>query len=461
MIENKVPNNQAASSAPQKVVNSSASSRVLTSGSMHEEDSLVPRYRIEGENYSVEEPLDHRKELGITSRKGNEEWGFSSRQANRNVPELRENLLPVPNPSRVLKRISSSNLEMEDIRLQSSIKRIRPLRPSQDPKLPLPEVRPSMPFESDPLAHRNRPQCWFHAGRYDRHDIISTTEVERFKHEDEALVRLSGGKDPRTYLCARCHFNMLRLLNIWSMPPAQGMEYRSPQEIAFALSKLQRLGRPDKPVWERERGYPDPDRTDTFGNFPPSPQNPGIFHPRSENYGNYLPVWENSRILQTRLENSRIFQGRSEKAEKGLGFLRSFPGRRMQVSNEKYHEKTMDLSCKNTYVGKPNFHSLLSRTPRPNEIQGTFQQTSQNHKPKKKHSCKFCGKRFKFLGNLKNHERIHTGEKPYKCGLCGKGFAQMSNLKRHNKTHFYSPVDEFSTKRHKRKLTKLRKTSVI
>ncbi|KAI5646318.1 zinc-finger double domain-containing protein [Phthorimaea operculella] len=51
------------------------------------------------------------------------------------------------------------------------------------------------------------------------------------------------------------------------------------------------------------------------------------------------------------------------------------------------------------------------------------------------HSCEFCGKKFRYEGNLIVHRRSHTGEKPYKCTECDEAFEKASKLKRHMKVH--------------------------
>lgn len=59
------------------------------------------------------------------------------------------------------------------------------------------------------------------------------------------------------------------------------------------------------------------------------------------------------------------------------------------------------------------------------------------------HACEFCGKKFRFQGNLLVHRRIHTGDKSYKCNSCDFTCFQASKLKRHLKVHA-TPEDRTS-----------------
>lgn len=59
--------------------------------------------------------------------------------------------------------------------------------------------------------------------------------------------------------------------------------------------------------------------------------------------------------------------------------------------------------------------------------------------PKRKHTCKSCGRSFTTLGHLARHNRTHTGERKHVCPwpLCEARFARQDNCMQHYKIHTY------------------------
>lgn len=54
-------------------------------------------------------------------------------------------------------------------------------------------------------------------------------------------------------------------------------------------------------------------------------------------------------------------------------------------------------------------------------------------------NCSVCGKSFVLAARLAEHARTHSGDKPYTCPLCPRAFRSLSNLGKHRKTHGRSP----------------------
>ncbi|XP_054163560.1 zinc finger protein 845-like [Oppia nitens] len=52
-----------------------------------------------------------------------------------------------------------------------------------------------------------------------------------------------------------------------------------------------------------------------------------------------------------------------------------------------------------------------------------------------------CGRKFVQNQQLKRHYLIHTGDKPFKCRFCGKAFNQLCNMKTHETKHDV-PIDD-------------------
>lgn len=57
------------------------------------------------------------------------------------------------------------------------------------------------------------------------------------------------------------------------------------------------------------------------------------------------------------------------------------------------------------------------------------------HRAAHKKQCRYCGKVFKNVGDLKRHVRTHTGERPFSRGVCGKSFSQRQTMRSHELTH--------------------------
>lgn len=57
------------------------------------------------------------------------------------------------------------------------------------------------------------------------------------------------------------------------------------------------------------------------------------------------------------------------------------------------------------------------------------------HSDERPFVCSVCGRSFVLAARLAEHARTHSGDKPYSCPLCDRTFRSLSNLGKHRKTH--------------------------
>uniref|UniRef100_A0A8C4SB30 C2H2-type domain-containing protein n=1 Tax=Erpetoichthys calabaricus TaxID=27687 RepID=A0A8C4SB30_ERPCA len=62
----------------------------------------------------------------------------------------------------------------------------------------------------------------------------------------------------------------------------------------------------------------------------------------------------------------------------------------------------------------------------------------QRHADEKPHHCQQCDKTFKSIDNFRIHQKIHAEHKMYSCSKCGKSYTNLENLQVHIKVHTVS-----------------------
>ncbi|XP_071121482.1 zinc finger protein 721-like [Mytilus edulis] len=101
-----------------------------------------------------------------------------------------------------------------------------------------------------------------------------------------------------------------------------------------------------------------------------------------------------------------------------------------KLGNQKFHfpcRKEFKYSCDVCYKRFTKSQHLRKHT-KTHEIPKT-------QRPKTRHWCFPCGKEFESKSSLKKHQIKHTDERPYTCNVCCKSFKCSRSLKRHALIH--------------------------
>lgn len=112
--------------------------------------------------------------------------------------------------------------------------------------------------------------------------------------------------------------------------------------------------------------------------------------------------------------------------------------RAQSLSPPDHHQSQADTKT-NASAGDES--RTLTTTPR---SASTPPSKTTNSSSNAVHECDFCGKKFRFQGNLLVHRRSHTGEKEFKCNSCDFSCFQASKFKQHLKVHGTPDADRQS-----------------
>ncbi|XP_071121483.1 zinc finger protein 208-like [Mytilus edulis] len=98
-------------------------------------------------------------------------------------------------------------------------------------------------------------------------------------------------------------------------------------------------------------------------------------------------------------------------------------------SHQKMHSDVRPYSCNVCCKKFKKSQHLQQHMPIHTRVRTKVQ------KPKNTHWCFPCGKEYKRMSRLKNHQKMHSDERPYSCCLCSKKFKRISHLRMHRRIH--------------------------